>query len=103
MSNEEAYFETRAEQILSALELQHGLSRRQALKLGAAAIPLLAGFGRLAVPGAARAARLDNGSPISKPLPAEFFNILGSNAEMRWDAVKSLGYTIPNERFFVRE
>jgi DMSO/TMAO reductase YedYZ molybdopterin-dependent catalytic subunit len=27
----------------------------------------------------------------------------GTNAEMRWDAVPGLGYTTPNERFFVRD
>ena len=27
----------------------------------------------------------------------------GTNAEMRWDSVRQLGYTVPNERFFVRD
>jgi DMSO/TMAO reductase YedYZ molybdopterin-dependent catalytic subunit len=40
--------------------------------------------------------------PIVKPLPAEWFIPLGSNAEMRWDAARDLGYTVPNARFFVR-
>jgi DMSO/TMAO reductase YedYZ molybdopterin-dependent catalytic subunit len=38
-----------------------------------------------------------------KPLPPEWFVNFGTNAEMRWDAVPGLGYTIPNERFFVRD
>ena len=85
---------------LHVLERQRGYSRRELLKLGAVGIPLLAGFARLAAPQAARA---DNGSPISKPLPLQFFVNFGSNAEMRWDAVAGLGYEIPNDRFFVRD
>jgi DMSO/TMAO reductase YedYZ molybdopterin-dependent catalytic subunit len=103
LRNEEIYLETRAEQLLFALERSHGLSRRQLLKLGAAGLPLLAGVARLAAPQPAQAARADNGSPISKPLPADWFVNFGTNAEMRWDAVGSLGYTTPNERFFVRD
>jgi DMSO/TMAO reductase YedYZ molybdopterin-dependent catalytic subunit len=103
LRNESAYDATRNEQLLHSLERQHGLSRRQLLKLGAASLPILAGVSRLASPRAARAASLVNGSPIDKPLPPEWFNILGTNAEMRWDAVPGLGYTIPNERFFVRD
>src|SRR4051794_34483619 len=88
------------EQLLSGLERERSLSRRQLLKLGAAGLPLLAGFARLAVPGAARA---DNGSPIAKPLPPAWFTSFGTNAEMRWESVQGLGYTTPNERFFVRD
>ena len=38
-----------------------------------------------------------------KRLPPEWFVNFGTNAEMRWDAVPGLGYTTPNERFFVRD
>jgi hypothetical protein len=76
---EEQYFEERAE----------GLSRRELLALGAAA-----GVG-LAFP------RVASASPIVKPLPADWFVPLGTNAEMRWDAAAPLGYTIPAGRFFV--
>ena len=40
--------------------------------------------------------------PIHKPLPPQHFVDHGTNAEMRWDAVAGLGYTTPNERFYVR-
>ena len=90
----------RTEQLFRVLERQRGYSRRELLRLGAVGIPLLAGFARLAAP---RAARADNGSPISKPLPPQYFVTFGSNAEMRWDAVAGLGYEIPNDRFFVRD
>jgi DMSO/TMAO reductase YedYZ molybdopterin-dependent catalytic subunit len=40
-------------------------------------------------------------SPFVKPVPPEWFNVLGTNAEMRWDAA-DFGHHVPNERFFVR-
>ena len=100
LENEHVYSAARAEQLLFAVEKRHGYSRRQVLKLGAVGISLLSGAARLAAPGPARA---DDGSPISKPLPAQDFVNYGSNAEMRWDSVAGLGYVIPNDRFFVRD
>ena len=100
LENEDVYSATRTEQLFYALERRQGYSRRELLKLGAVGLPLLAGIARLASPQSARA---DNGSPISKPLPAPWFTNFGSNAEMRWDSVPGLGYVIPNERFFVRD
>jgi DMSO/TMAO reductase YedYZ molybdopterin-dependent catalytic subunit len=96
LTDEQVYLDTRAEQLHEQLQ-GAGYSRRQVLKLGAAGIPVLAGFGRLARAAVAPA------SPIVKPLPTEWFINYGSNAEMRWDAVAGLGYRIPNERFFVRD
>ncbi len=103
LGNEDVYFETRGEQLLDSLERRHGLSRRQLLMLGAASLPIVAGFARVASPSAARAARLVGGSPIQKPLPPEWFDVFPTNAEMRWDAAGDLGRTVPNERFFVRD
>ena len=70
------------------------LSRRQLLALAAAG----AASGRLAWPSAPAAAT----APIVKPLPPEWFLRHGTNAEMRWEAMRGLGYHVPNERFFVR-
>jgi DMSO/TMAO reductase YedYZ molybdopterin-dependent catalytic subunit len=82
---------------------ERGLSRRDLVKLGAA-LPVALGIARYAAPSpVARAATTENGSPIAKRLPPEWFVNFGSNAEMRWDAVAGLGYTTPNERFFVRD
>jgi DMSO/TMAO reductase YedYZ molybdopterin-dependent catalytic subunit len=89
----------RAEELLS----RNGLTRRDVVKLGAA-LPIALGIARFATPSSvARAAIGDTTSPIVKPLPPQWFVNYGSNAEMRWDAVPGLGYTIPNERFFVRD
>ncbi len=100
LNNEDVYAAVRAEQLLFELGRRHGLSRRELVKRGAVGIALLAGAARLASPQLARA---DNGSPISKPLPPQWFTNFGSNAEMLWSAVPGLGYSIPNERFFVRD
>jgi DMSO/TMAO reductase YedYZ molybdopterin-dependent catalytic subunit len=97
--SEDAYSAVRSEQLLHGLERQ-GYTRRELLRLGAVGISLVGGFSQLASP---RVARADNGSPISKPLPAQYFINYGSNAEMRWDAAAGLGYEIPNDRFFVRD
>ncbi|MEV4316848.1 sulfite oxidase [Actinocrispum sp. NPDC049592] len=40
--------------------------------------------------------------PIVKPLPPEIFDVLGTNAETRWEALRGQGYHVPNDRFFVR-
>src|SRR5207253_1162816 len=50
-----------------------------------------------------RAAQVGAGTPFVQPIPPEYFTILGTNAEMRWDAAKGLPYTIPNDRFFIRD
>lgn len=39
---------------------------------------------------------------IVKELPPELFVTHGTNAEMRWEAMRDVGYHVPNERFFVR-
>lgn len=103
---EDAYFAERDEQLRRQLE-RAGYSRREILKAGAGGMALMAGLSRLAPPALARAAaahaRLADSSPIVKPLPPEWFINYGSNAEMRWEAARDLGYRIPNERFFVRD
>lgn len=96
--DEAGYVEERTE----LLARRSGLTRRRLLAIGAAAVPVAAGIGRFAPTSAARSALAAVGGPIVKPLPPEWFTQLGTNAEMRWDAVADLGYTIPNERFFVR-
>jgi DMSO/TMAO reductase YedYZ molybdopterin-dependent catalytic subunit len=76
------------------------LSRRRLLQAAAATVPAVAGLGSLG-PLAATPARADG--PILKPLPPEWFTILGTNAETRFEALKDTGYITPVERFFVRD
>ena len=98
--NENDYDASRAEALLE----RRGLTRRDLVKLGARLCRLRSGS-----PGSPRRQRsparprAENGSPIAKKLPPEWFVNFGTNAEMRWDAVAGLGYTTPNERFFVRD
>ena len=40
--------------------------------------------------------------PFFKAVPPEWFNVYGTNAEMRWDTVAGTGYTTANEHFYVR-
>jgi DMSO/TMAO reductase YedYZ molybdopterin-dependent catalytic subunit len=95
--DEELYVDTRTAQ----LQRHSGLTRAQVLKLGAA-LPVALGIGRFA--SAATAAVRDTApTPIVKPLPPDWFVKLGTNAEMRWDALQGEGYVVPNSRFFVRD
>jgi DMSO/TMAO reductase YedYZ molybdopterin-dependent catalytic subunit len=103
MIDEQAYLAERQEQWEAEVRARHGLSRRQALKLAAAAAaPLvLPSFPRFA--GAQTPAPAPSPVPgIRKPLPPEWFIPLGTNAEMRWEAMRGAGFTTPNARFFVR-
>jgi len=78
-----------------SIVLIDNMNRRELLKLAAAGAPLLAGLP------AARVA-FAQAPPIHKPLPPEWFIAHGTNAELRWEAVRDLGRLVPAERFFVR-
>ena len=97
--DEERYLAARAEQFAARMESE-GVSRKKLLQLVGGALPLLAGGKPLT--GAAPATGASAGSPIRKPLPAEWFTPFGTNAETRWDSLAEAGYEVPNERFFVR-
>ncbi|MFD9593524.1 sulfite oxidase [Kitasatospora sp. NPDC059973] len=62
--------------------------------------------GALAEPPTALAGTVSPVPGIVKPLPAEWFLPRGTNAEMRWDALRdaagAIGRHVPVERFFVR-
>ena len=103
--DEGLYFRTRDAQVLEGPE-RRGVSRRALLGGAAAGLPMLAGAGNWTTP----AARADTpppappvpAGPIVKPLPPEWFTIIGTNAEMRWDSVDPRAYKTENARFFVR-
>ena len=104
LTDEDEYFEAREAQLAQRLQHEHGLSRRELIKLGAAGSLLLggAGAGAFGRPGRAVAADPPPATPIVKPLPPEWFTPIGTNAEMKWEAMQGQGYETPNERFFVR-
>jgi DMSO/TMAO reductase YedYZ molybdopterin-dependent catalytic subunit len=100
LTDEAEYFDTRDEQLARKLERDHGLSRRQLLKLGAAGTLALATGGSLLRSAPASAWPVPQG--IVKKLPEEWFEKLGTNAEMKWQAMADEGYLTPVEKFFVR-
>ncbi|MCW2863318.1 MAG: oxidoreductase molybdopterin binding protein [Actinoallomurus sp.] len=93
VTDESAYDRMRAAQ----WRTRGGISRRGLLRMSAG-IGLGTAVG--GVP-AGRAAAADG--PIVKPLPPELFVVYGSNAEMRWEAMRGQGYHTPTDRFFVRD
>src|SRR5215208_6849721 len=99
--SEREYFQEREAQLKERLRRRHDLSRRELLRLGAAGTLLLTAGSAARSPAAAAQASAPAG-PIVKPLPPEWFIPLGTNAEMRWDAMRGEAYATPNERFFVR-
>ncbi len=78
-----------------AERLRATLTRRGVLGLGAAAAGFLA-----TGPGLPAARAAEPG--ILKPVPPELFTVRGTNAEMRWEAMRGQGYLTPHDRFFVR-
>ncbi len=97
LNEEIAYDRVRLAQWRAGAARLPGLSRRDLLRVTAAGgLALAAGT---AAPGTAAAA----GGPIVKPLPPELFDVHGSNAETRWEAMRGQGYLTPIDRFFVRD
>jgi DMSO/TMAO reductase YedYZ molybdopterin-dependent catalytic subunit len=99
LTDEAEYFDTREEQLERKLQREHGLSRRQLLKLGAAGSLMLAGGGLLRT---TKASAWPVPQGIVKKLPEEWFERLGTNAEMKWGAMAGEGFLTPVEKFFVR-
>ncbi len=98
LKDEGTYERERAEQRIWQGARDLGVSRRRFLQLATAGAGV-ATFGGLL--GARRAWASHTGSTV-KPLPPSLFFIRGTNAEMRWEAMKGQGYRTPNDRFFVR-
>src|SRR5918994_4352170 len=97
--NEDEYFLLRDDQLERGLGREHGLSRRDVVKLGAAgALALAAGPALRSATARAQAPA----GPIVKPLPPEWFIPLGTNAETRWEAMRGEGYLTPAAKIFVR-
>jgi DMSO/TMAO reductase YedYZ molybdopterin-dependent catalytic subunit len=101
--DEDKYDRTRAGQWLSGAAEGRGFSRRDVLRTAALGATV-AGLSAAGV-GTAEAAPAPPPvptGPIVKPLPPELFTVLGTNAEMKWEAMRGVGYHTPVDRFFVR-
>jgi DMSO/TMAO reductase YedYZ molybdopterin-dependent catalytic subunit len=98
--DEGGYDRLRLDQWLAGDARSAGISRRSLLRLSAA-VGLAAGVAGTAAPSSASADPAATG-PILKPLPPELFTVFGTNAEMRWEAMRDQGYLVPIDRFFVR-
>ncbi len=96
LSEETTYDRVRAAQWRAGQARLPGLSRRTLLRLTAAGGLALAATGTAAATASAA-------GPIVKPLPPELFDVYGTNAETRWEAMSGQGYLTPVDRFFVRD
>jgi DMSO/TMAO reductase YedYZ molybdopterin-dependent catalytic subunit len=99
-ADESAYDRRRLRQWLAGEARLEGVSRRDLLRLGAAA-GVLSAVAAMPVPQAAADAGLP-GPGIVKPLPPDLFTVRGTNAETNWTALRGVGFHTPIDRFFVR-
>jgi sulfane dehydrogenase subunit SoxC len=98
LKEELAYVHERREAHVHRMQRATGLSRREVLSLlslsaGAVALAGLPSLGR---------AQTAPAPTTLKPLPADKFRVLGTNAETLWEAYKDVGYLTPASLFFVR-
>ncbi|MFC0106849.1 sulfite oxidase [Kibdelosporangium aridum] len=91
LTDESTYDQVRHRQWLSGAA--RGLSRRTVLRMSVIGGTAMA----VGTAGTASAA-----GPIVKPLPPEFFEVYGANAETKWESLSGQGYLTPIDRFFVR-
>jgi DMSO/TMAO reductase YedYZ molybdopterin-dependent catalytic subunit len=98
LKDESTYDAERAEQWAWQQARVLEVSRRRFLQLAATGAGVATAGGLF---GARRAWASHSGSTV-KPLPPDLFFIRGTNAEMRWEAMKNQGYKTPIDRFFVR-
>jgi DMSO/TMAO reductase YedYZ molybdopterin-dependent catalytic subunit len=99
--HEGSYDRRRLAQFLRGDARADGISRRDLMRLSAAVGLAAAPVVGAAAPASAGAAT-DPTGPIVKPLPPELFTVYGTNAEMRWSAMRGQDYLVPVDRFFVR-
>lgn len=105
LTDEAAYTAARTDEWLWRRARELGVSRRQLLKLAAAAggsVLLGRQASGIARAQAASQAQAPQAPLVVKPTPPELFVDFGSNKEMRWEAMYGRGYLVPNELFFVR-
>ncbi|MFE9808595.1 sulfite oxidase [Streptomyces sp. NPDC005548] len=99
--DESAYDRRRLGQWLAGEARAEGVSRRDLLRLAAAA-GVLTTLAAQPNPAVAVADTPVPAPGIVKPLPPELFTIRGTNAETNWSALRGTGFHTPVDRFFVR-
>lgn len=99
LKHEAIYEAERRELLIYRARRATGLSRRQVLGLfsATAAAASLGAWPRLAAGQSAPAP-----ATTVKPLPADKFRVLGTNAETLWEAYQDVGYFTPASLFFIR-
>ncbi|MEV6109969.1 sulfite oxidase [Streptomyces sp. NPDC051940] len=97
MIDESSYDRRRLRQWLAGDARADGVTRRDMLRLLAAA-----GAGAAGVAGIGATPAAAEGPGIVKPIPEDLFTVRGTNAETRWAALHDTGYHTPVDRFFVR-
>ncbi|NUS12985.1 MAG: sulfite oxidase [Streptomyces sp.] len=101
-TDETAYDRRRLGQWLRGEARADGVSRRDLLRLAAAA-GVVTALSSVPEPAAADPAPpVDTAPGIVKPLPPELFTVRGTNAETNWAALRGTGFHTPVDRFFVR-
>ncbi|MFF3504328.1 sulfite oxidase [Streptomyces sp. NPDC003247] len=95
--SESAYDRRRLRQWLAGEARADGVSRRDMLRLLAAA-----GLATAAAPALAAPATAATAPGIVKALPDDRFTVRGTNAETKFASLADTGYHTPNDRFFVR-
>src|SRR5687767_2344507 len=95
LADEATYDRVRLGQWLAGAARVDGFSRRDLARL-TAAVSVAAGLGVVTGPTldptpAAGAGPVPPAGPILKPLPPELFTVYGTNAEMRWEAMRGQG------------
>ena len=88
--NESVYDQDRVERHLWQLERTTGFTRRHVLKLMAAGLGIAAAGG--IIPATLRRAWATHSGSVVKPTPSDLFITLGTNREMRWEAMRTRGY-----------
>ena len=103
---EAGYDRRRLTQWLAGRAHGNGMPRRDLFRLSAgfalAAVPARLGMPPVGRETASAPPVPPVAKPIVKPLPPELFTVFGSNAEMRWEAMRHRGLLVPVDRFFVR-
>ena len=96
--NEEDYKQARADEFVWSQAKALGMSRRKFIRLMTLGTGItVASLSSIYSHKSALAEPM-----VYKPTPKELFIDHGSNKEMRWSAMYSRGYLVPNELFYVR-